>query len=118
MQNAFIAKGGMVDLFGWDPSFNAPVVERHQKLIPACRSAGIKVIYIKMSYNSDYSNSGGPDSPNWHKELGLVMMRRSQATPSSASTATAPLPGPNSTTCSRPTTSSTASIRALRAIPA
>lgn len=76
MQNAFVAKGGMVDVFGWDPSFNAPVVERHRKLIPACRSAGIKVVYIKMSYNKDYSNSGGPDSPNWHKELGLVMMRR------------------------------------------
>lgn len=77
MQNAFIKKGGMVDVFGWDPSFNAPVVEKHQRLIPACRAAGIKIVYIKMSYNRDYSNSGGPDSPNWHKELGLVMMRRS-----------------------------------------
>jgi ureidoacrylate peracid hydrolase len=76
MQNAFITKGGMVDVFGWDPSFNAPVVERHQRLIPACRGAGVKVVFIKMSYNKDYSNSGGPSSPNWHKELGLVMMRR------------------------------------------
>jgi hypothetical protein len=32
--------------------------------------------FVKMSYNKDYSNSGGPDSPNWRKELGLVMMRR------------------------------------------
>jgi ureidoacrylate peracid hydrolase len=77
MQNAFLKKGGMFDLFGWDSAhFNAPVVERHQKLIPACRAAGIKIVYLKMSYDADYSNSGGPESPNWHKEVGLVMMRR------------------------------------------
>jgi len=76
MQNAFTKKGGMVDLFGWDPSPHAPVIERHQKLIPACRRAGMKIVFIKMSYNRDYSDSGGPESPNWHKELALVLMRR------------------------------------------
>jgi ureidoacrylate peracid hydrolase len=76
MQNAFVKKGGLVDLFGWDPALHAGVVESHQRLIPTCRSAGIKVVYIKMSYNRDYSNSGGPGSPNWHKELALVMMQR------------------------------------------
>lgn len=76
MQNSGIKKGGMFDIFGWDPSPNAPVVEKHQRLIPACRNAGIKIIYIKMSYNRDYSNSGGPESPNWHKELALTMMQR------------------------------------------
>jgi ureidoacrylate peracid hydrolase len=77
MQNAFLKKGGMFDLFGWDSAtFNAPVVERHRRLIPACRAAGVKIVYLKMSYNQDYSNSGGPDSPNWHKEVGLVMMRQ------------------------------------------
>ena len=62
MQNAFTKKGGMVDLFGWDPSPHAPVIERHQKLIPACRRAGMKIVFIKMSYNRDYSDSGGPES--------------------------------------------------------
>ena len=28
-----------------------------------------------MCYNADYSDSGGPHSPNWHKELGLVLMQ-------------------------------------------
>ncbi|MBN1321816.1 MAG: isochorismatase family protein [Thermoleophilia bacterium] len=76
MQNAFTKKGGMVDLFGWDPSPHAPVIENHRRLIPACRGAGIKIVFIKMSYNRDYSDSGGPESPNWHKELALVLMRR------------------------------------------
>jgi ureidoacrylate peracid hydrolase len=31
---------------------------------------------VKMSYNADMSNAGGPDSPNWHKETGMVLMRR------------------------------------------
>ena len=64
MQNAFTKKGGMVDVFGWDPSPHVPVIEKHQRLIPACRSAGIKIVYIKMSYKRDYSDSGGPESPN------------------------------------------------------
>ena len=77
MQNAFLKKGGMFDLFGWESAtYNAPVVEKHTRLIPACRAAGIKVVYIKMSYNKDYTNSGGPESPNWQKEVGLVMMRK------------------------------------------
>ena len=28
-----------------------------------------------MSYAADYSDSGGPGSPNYHKELGLVLMQ-------------------------------------------
>ncbi len=28
-----------------------------------------------MSYTADYSDAGGPHSPNWHKELGLVLMQ-------------------------------------------
>ncbi len=31
-----------------------------------------------MSYTPDLSNSGGPDSPNWHKEFGLAMMNKNR----------------------------------------
>src|SRR3972149_6044221 len=51
-------------------------IEINRKLIDAGRRAGCKIVYLKMSYDPDYSNSGGPGSPNWHKELGLVMMRK------------------------------------------
>jgi len=45
-------------------------------IIAACRRRGIKVIYLRMGYLPDLSNAGGPESPNYHKELGLVAMRR------------------------------------------
>jgi ureidoacrylate peracid hydrolase len=52
------------------------VIENSRRITEAARKAGCKVIYLKMSYSPDYSDSGGPESPHWHKELGLVMMRR------------------------------------------
>jgi ureidoacrylate peracid hydrolase len=76
MQNAFVSKGGMFDLSGRDISAAEGVIESNKKMIHAARKAGCKIVYLKMSYDPDYSNSGGPESPNWHKELGLVMMRR------------------------------------------
>ena len=76
MQNAFLSKGGMFDTFGWDISAAEGVIENNRKIIDAARQAGCKVVYLKMSYDPDYSNSGGPESPNWYKESGLVMMRK------------------------------------------
>ena len=76
MQNAFVSKGGMFDIFGWDISAAEGVIENNRMILEAARETGSKVVYLKMSYDSDYSNSGGPESPNWHKELGLVMMKK------------------------------------------
>jgi ureidoacrylate peracid hydrolase len=76
MQNAFVSKGGMFDLLGHDISEAERVIESTRKITEAARKASCKVIYLKMSYDPDYSNSGGPESPHWHKELGLVTMRR------------------------------------------
>lgn len=76
MQNAFVSKGGMFDIFGWDISAARGVIDNNRKIIKAARKAGCKIIFLKMSYEPDYSNSGGPESPNWHKELGLMMMRK------------------------------------------
>jgi ureidoacrylate peracid hydrolase len=75
MQNAFVSKGGMFDLFGWDIARAGEVIAKNRSLIDAARAAGCRVVFLKMSYEPDYSNSGGPESPNWHKEVGLVMMR-------------------------------------------
>ena len=75
MQNAFVSKGGMFDLFGWDISRAGEVIAKNRSLIDAARAAGCRVVFLKMSYEPDYSNSGGPESPNWQKEVGLVMMR-------------------------------------------
>ena len=76
MQNAFVTPGGMFDIAGMDISGAKSVLEKNKKIINAARDAGCKIIFLKMSYDPDYANSGGPESPNWHKELGLVTMRR------------------------------------------
>ena len=75
MQNAFASKGGMFDLAGLDISGAAAAIEVNRRLIAACRKAAVKVVYLQMSYKPDLSDAGDPSSPNFHKELGLVMMR-------------------------------------------
>jgi ureidoacrylate peracid hydrolase len=79
MQNAFVSKGGMFDVSGLDISAAGSVIRNNKKLIKAAREAGCKVVYLMMSYDSNYVDSGGPESPNWHKELGLAMMRKNPA---------------------------------------
>lgn len=75
MQNAFVSKGGMFDTFGWDISGAKDVIDNSKRIIDTARGAGCKIVFLKMSYDPDYSNSGGSESPNWYKEVGLVMMR-------------------------------------------
>ncbi|TRC99795.1 isochorismatase family protein [Mesorhizobium sp. WSM4303] len=75
MQNAFVSKGGMFDLAGFDISGAAPAIDANRRLLKAAREAGVTVIYLQMSYKPDLSDAGGPSSPNHHKELGMVMMR-------------------------------------------
>src|SRR4051812_10529480 len=75
MQNAFATKGGMFDLAGFDISGAAPVIETHRRLLPAARRAGVKVVYLQMTYDRDLSNAGDRTSPNYQKELGMRMMR-------------------------------------------
>jgi len=76
MQNAFASKGGMFDLVGQDISGAKSVIANNKKVITAARAAGVKVIYLNMTYSPDMSDSGGPGSPNWHKEFGLVAMNK------------------------------------------
>ena len=75
MQNAFVSKKGMFDLAGFDLSGAPEVIAVNQRLIETARAAGVKVIYLQMTYDADLGNAGGPASPNYHKELGLIMMR-------------------------------------------
>ncbi len=75
MQNAFVSAGGMFDLAGYDISGAARIVATNAALLTALREAGAKIVYLKMSYNADYSDAGGPESPNPQRELGLLLMR-------------------------------------------
>jgi ureidoacrylate peracid hydrolase len=75
MQNAFAAKGGVFDLAGVDISHAAQIIRMIREILEGARKAGIKVVYLQMGYQKDLSDSGGPNSPNWHKELALLLMR-------------------------------------------
>jgi len=74
MQNAFASKGGMLDIAGADIAGAQTVVDVIGQILPAARRAGMPVVYLQMGYKADLSDSGGPESPNWHKELGIRLM--------------------------------------------
>ncbi len=80
MQNAFTKAGGMLDLFGADISGAAPVIEVNKQLLSAARLANVEIIYLAMTYKADLSDAGGLASPNYHKELGVKLMRETTRT--------------------------------------
>ena len=76
MQNAFCSKGGMFDTLGMLDTANiGRIIEVNKNLIHAARSTGIKIVYLRMAYRADLANAGGPESPNYWKEPGIVAMR-------------------------------------------
>lgn len=75
MQNAFASKGGMLDLAGKDISYAPAVIDVHQRLLGAGRQAGVKIVYLAMTYDEELTKAGGPESPNYQKEFGIVLMR-------------------------------------------
>jgi ureidoacrylate peracid hydrolase len=74
MQNAFASPKGMLDLAGLDISGAPGVVQVVKGVVDAARQAGVPIVYLQMGYQPDLSDGGGPDSPNWFKELGIRMM--------------------------------------------
>ena len=74
MQNAFASKGGTLDIAGADITDASRVVCAVKTVLDAARKAGVAVVYVQMGYKPDLSNSGGPNSPNWHKELAMNLM--------------------------------------------
>ena len=76
MQNAFASKGGMFDLSSLDISGARRVIDVIRETLDVARSAGIRVVYLVMGYDEAMTTCGGPDSPNWHKELALKLVRK------------------------------------------
>jgi ureidoacrylate peracid hydrolase len=74
MQNAFASKGGMLDIAGIDISDARRVVGVIRSVLDAARPAGVPVVHLRMAYKPDQSDSGGPNSPNWHKEKAMCLM--------------------------------------------
>ena len=75
MQNAFASRGGMLDLAGIDISGASCVTQNIRNVLDVARRAGVLIVYLQMGYNADLSNAGGIHSPNYHKELAMLLMK-------------------------------------------
>jgi len=75
MQNAYAAKGGYVDLAGFDISGAAGTIDRIAAVLDTARRAGVQVVFLQNGWDADYVEAGGPGSPNWHKSNALKTMR-------------------------------------------
>ena len=71
MQNDFAAAGGMFDRAGIDIGPIRQAIAPTARLLGSARDAGMKVVYLKMGFRPDLSDSGAPDAPNWLKHLPL-----------------------------------------------
>lgn len=76
MQNAFVNRGGLLDLAGIDISEAPRTVEAARRAIAAARGLGVPVVFLQIVYPADLSTAGGPLSPNPRKELALALMER------------------------------------------
>jgi len=74
MQNAFASKGGMLDIAGLDITDASRVIRVIRSVIDAARKNGVAIVYLRMAYKPDLSDSGGRNSPNFHKELAMTLM--------------------------------------------
>ena len=74
VQNAFASKGGMLDIAQVDITDASRVIRVIRSVIEAARHIAVAVFYLRMAYKPDLSDSGGPNSPNFHKELAMSLM--------------------------------------------
>jgi len=81
MQNDFGSEGGLFALGGIDISGIRTVVPRIGEVLAAARQAGILVVYLKMGFRPDLSDTGGLNSPNWIKHAQLRPIGETITTP-------------------------------------
>ena len=69
MQNDFASPGGMFHRAGVDIGGIQRIVAPIAMLLDAARAAGILVVYLKMGFQADLSDTGAPNSPTWLKHV-------------------------------------------------
>ena len=67
MQHTFVSKGGKFDLRGEDVVKTQTIIEPIKRITSTARAKGMRIIYVAHHHSPDFHDSGGPDSPNWHK---------------------------------------------------
>lgn len=69
MQNDFVSKGGLFDVAGVDVSPVRAAIGPTARILGAARSAGMKVVYLKMGFREDLSDLGTEGSVNRERHL-------------------------------------------------
>lgn len=75
MQNAYLSKGGYLDLVGFDVSESPRVIEAVRKVIDSARSAGMTIIYMQNGFDPEKKEAGPATAPVYHKSNPLKFMR-------------------------------------------
>lgn len=71
MQNDFATAGGMFDRAGIDIGCIQAIVPRTAEVLRLAHKVGMVVVYLKMGFRPDLSDTGGPTSPTWLKHVPL-----------------------------------------------
>lgn len=75
MQNAYAARGGYLDLAGFDLSGIEPVIDAVVSLTNTARAAGVQVVFLQNGWDPGYVEAGGCFSVNQKKSNALRLMR-------------------------------------------
>lgn len=75
MQNGYGSAGGYREIIGRNLTGVEQVIDNNVRVIEAARAAGVAVIFLQNGWDPELKNTGGPDSPNWHKSNPLKLMR-------------------------------------------
>ena len=76
MQNGYGSAGGYREIIGRNINGVEQVVDNNVRVIAAARAAGLTIVFLQNGWDPELKNSGGPDSPNWHKSNPLKLMRQ------------------------------------------
>jgi ureidoacrylate peracid hydrolase len=85
MQNDFGDPDGMFGRAGIDLSGIRATIEPTARVLAAARRAGMLIVYLKMAFRADLSDSGAPGAPNWLKHLPMQAGAATTAPDGSAS---------------------------------
>jgi ureidoacrylate peracid hydrolase len=74
-QNAYLSKGGYIDLCGFDVSSGKAVIAEIARIVAAARTAGLNVVWFQNGFSPAFRERDVSTSPLWHKSNALRFMR-------------------------------------------
>src|SRR6187399_1998534 len=70
-QNAYLTKGGYIDLCGFDVSAGEAVIAEIDRIVSAARAAGLNIVWFQNGFSPEFRERDISSSPLWHKSNAL-----------------------------------------------